>query len=113
MQPPPRFVSRVSTGVAEKVIDHGADGWYAVPMRLILLGGGGHASDVFGALEALQRDGGENDDLQVIGFVAEGPLIEDRFAGRNLPFLGRILELAAVGATHFVSCVGYPAGRKK
>lgn len=82
-------------------------------MRIVLLGGGGHASDVFGALEALAATGASTPSFEVIGFVADGDVDHGRFEGRSIRFLGALARLPELAASHFVSCVGYPAGRKK
>jgi sugar O-acyltransferase (sialic acid O-acetyltransferase NeuD family) len=82
-------------------------------MRIVLLGGGGHASDVLGALEAILQAGSVAGPLTVIGFLADGEVAFRRFAGRSLPHVGGMKDMATVGATHFVSCVGYPQGRRK
>jgi sugar O-acyltransferase (sialic acid O-acetyltransferase NeuD family) len=82
-------------------------------MRIVLLGGGGHASDVFGALEAILQAGSAAAPFTVIGFLADGEVNHGRFDGRSLPHLGGMKDIARVGATHFVSCVGYPQGRRK
>jgi sugar O-acyltransferase (sialic acid O-acetyltransferase NeuD family) len=81
-------------------------------MRIVLLGGGGHASDVLGALEALAA-AAVTSSFEVVGFMADGEVNLSRFENRNIRHLGPLTELGAVKATHFVSCVGYPAGRKK
>jgi sugar O-acyltransferase (sialic acid O-acetyltransferase NeuD family) len=67
--------------------------------RIVLLGGGGHASDVLGALEAVS--------LRVIGFQDDGQPDSKRM--RGLPFLGLIGE--PTDATHFIAAAGWPKVR--
>lgn len=69
-------------------------------MKLVLLGGGGHASDVLGALEATG--------FSPIGFQDDGEPNPARL--RGLPLLGKMG--AEVGATHYIAAVGWPAARK-
>jgi sugar O-acyltransferase (sialic acid O-acetyltransferase NeuD family) len=78
-------------------------------MRIVLLGGGGHASDVLGAIEALNSAGGA---YQVAGIVADVEIDMKRFNARGVRFLGGFDALKRVDASHYISCVGYPEGRK-
>lgn len=80
-------------------------------MRIVLLGAAGHASDVLGALEALVQSGATT--LEIVGLLADGEVDLSRFRGRDIGHLGPISKIGSVEATHFVSCVGYPPGRKK
>lgn len=71
------------------------------PMKLVLIGGGGHASDVLSAFEAAYGP-----DHPVIGVLDDGEPDPRRFAGRGVAKIGSISEPGA--ATHFVLCVGWP-----
>ena len=83
-------------------------------MRIVLLGGGGHASDVLGALEALAATHrGSVERFSIAGFLADDQVDHRRFTGRGVEHLGSMGELSRVDATHFISCIGYPVGRKK
>jgi hypothetical protein len=82
-------------------------------MRIILLGGGGHASDVLGAIEAFNAAcTAPSSKYTVAGIVADAEVDMQRFAGRDVHFLGGLEQLKHVDASHFISCVGYPEGRK-
>jgi sugar O-acyltransferase (sialic acid O-acetyltransferase NeuD family) len=78
--------------------------------RLVLLGGGGHASDVLTAIEALQDAG---DLLEVIGFVDDGAPQITRLARRGLKFLGPSAKLSHLSFDGYVAAVGYPSGRRQ
>jgi sugar O-acyltransferase (sialic acid O-acetyltransferase NeuD family) len=74
-------------------------------VKLVLVGAGGHASDVLAVLEAMGfRD--------VVGLVADTPIDMRRFKGRAVEPLGLISDLPDIGATHYLIAVGYSAPRK-
>lgn len=81
-------------------------------MRIVLLGGGGHASDVLGALEALAALPA-GDRFSVAGILADAEVDLRRFAGRGVRQVGSTADVGRIDATHFISCVGYPEGREK
>jgi sugar O-acyltransferase (sialic acid O-acetyltransferase NeuD family) len=74
--------------------------------RIVLVGGGGHASDVLSALEAIGATGAEPR-REVVGIVADTEPDEQRFAGRGAPWLGPVEVLAGLDA-RFVLAVGWP-----
>ena len=78
--------------------------------KVILIGGGGHASDVLAAYEAVARASGEPH--PVIGLLDDKPIDERRFAHRGVRRIGCAADLENVGATHFILAVGWPAGRR-
>lgn len=80
-------------------------------MRIVLLGGGGHASDVLGAIEAWNASVGAGE-LRVVGIVADQEVDASRFADRAVGRIGGMEDLKHIDATHYISCVGYPQGRK-
>lgn len=80
-------------------------------IRIVLLGGGGHASDVLGVVEDLQDAGGFTAPIEVVGFLDDGDVDLGRFAGREVTKLGTIDDLASVDATHYVLAVGWPSTR--
>ena len=75
---------------------------------LVLVGGGGHASDVLQAIEAVN-------DLRptftVVGILADDEVDARRFAGRSVPHLGPLEDLSRVDAA-YVLAVGWPQGRR-
>lgn len=78
-------------------------------MALVLLGGGGHASDVVSVIEALV-DAGSRDDGPV--FIADDAWERpDRFEDRGEV---KLVESIAAGVPlgRFVVSIGYPAGRR-
>lgn len=81
--------------------------------RLILLGGGGHASDVYGVLEAIYQDNSRSLTIDVLGYVDIQNNYEQRFAKRGLQYLGGFDVIETLNATHFVACAGYPDTRYK
>jgi len=83
-------------------------------MRVVLLGGGGHASDVLGALEALNAKScnGPGIFIEVAGILADDDVAPGRFGHRGIRQIGNIDDLRHIDATHYIACVGYPKGRK-
>ncbi|MBC7630662.1 MAG: acetyltransferase [Flavobacterium sp.] len=77
---------------------------------VVLVGAGGHASDVLGLVEDLRREGM---DLHVPGLLADEKPEMKRFAGRGVQLLGDIATLAERPPTwHYVVAVGYPTTRR-
>ena len=82
-------------------------------MRVVLLGGGGHASDVLGAIEALNQEAAPgHKEIKVAGLLADDDIDPKRFAHRNVRQIGTLDDLASVDASHFIACVGFPEGRR-
>lgn len=77
--------------------------------KLALLGGGGHASDILGLIEDIERL--SNQKIGPIVVADDFWERRDRFAGRNVELISGI-ENAFSEATHFIATVGYPASRK-
>jgi sugar O-acyltransferase (sialic acid O-acetyltransferase NeuD family) len=79
-------------------------------MRIVLIGGGGHASDILGAFEALFGlvGGGRN---PVIGFLDDADVDEARFGHRGLRQLGTVSALRSIDASHYLLATGYPKSR--
>lgn len=75
---------------------------------LVLLGGGGHASDVLAVIEAIPQNAGVD-----LVYVADDHWSRpDRFEGRAVEV--KMIESIEAGATlaPFVVAVGYPGGRR-
>lgn len=80
-------------------------------MRLVLIGGGGHASDVLAAFEEIHTLVGTAH--PVIGWVDDELVDERRFAGRGVGSLGTVDQLGEIDATHYLLAVGWPATRER
>lgn len=77
--------------------------------RLVILGAGGHASDVLGVVEAINDAGGR---WEVVGLLDDDPQPDlRRFAG-GPPLLGTMASLEAVDAS-WVAALGWPSTRLK
>lgn len=82
----------------------------APPTRLVLLGAGGHASDVLGVIEAIN---GLRTTFEVIGLLDDDSAADPlRFAERGVGILGPMAMLEALGAA-WVAAVGYPGPRRR
>ena len=87
------------------------EGGNAKCRRVMLLGAGGHASDVLGVIERINLQGPTWDVVGIADDSKEPKL--DRFAGRDIPFLGTIDEaLARHPDVEFLATIGFPAGRR-
>lgn len=73
-------------------------------LPLVLVGGGGHASDVLQAIEAVNT---VRPTYHVVGVLDDQDVDARRFAGRNVAQIGPIDALATVDAT-YVLCLGWP-----
>lgn len=80
-------------------------------MRIVLIGGGGHASGILGVFEAFYETV-EGQTHPVIGFVDDGDVGEKRFAGRNVKQLGSIDDLKNIDASHYILAIGFSKARK-
>lgn len=79
-------------------------------MKLVLLGGGGHASDIVGLIEDNFRLDG--DSIEIAAICDDQWERKDRFkAYEQKLVLG--IENSAKHAEYFVAAVGYPSGRRK
>jgi sugar O-acyltransferase (sialic acid O-acetyltransferase NeuD family) len=75
---------------------------------LVLVGGGGHASDVLQAIEAIND---VRPTYRVLGLVDDATPDPRRFRGRGVAHLGPISELARLDGA-YVLCVGWPQVRR-
>jgi len=81
-----------------------------VPEPLVLLGAGGHASDVLGVVEALNAG---QPSFVVVGVLDDDPAADaSRFEGRGVTVLGSLDLLAGLDA-RWVAAAGWPAGRRR
>ena len=81
-------------------------------MSIVLLGGGGHASDVLSVIEALEKLGVSHEPIYVADDQWQVP---ERFNGRGSePGAVKMIESIQAGATlaPFLVTVGYPGGRR-
>jgi sugar O-acyltransferase (sialic acid O-acetyltransferase NeuD family) len=76
---------------------------------LVILGAGGHASDVLSVAEAINELAPSTH--RVVGLLASGAADLQRFAGRDVRLLGPISMLAELSAPYVIG-VGYPEGRR-
>ena len=79
--------------------------------RVMLLGAGGHASDVLGVIERINL---QTPTWDVIGIADDSKVPKlERFVTRNIPFLGTVDEaIARHPDVEFIATVGFPAGRR-
>lgn len=80
-------------------------------MRVVLIGGAGHASDVLGAFEAVSRHRGEQKH-PVIGIVADGEVDTHRLSPRGVRQIGLISDLKHIDASHYIVAVGFSQPRQ-
>jgi len=78
--------------------------------RVVLVGGGGHASDILGAFEALAESRGEKRH-PIIGIVADTEVDPRRMEHRGVKQIGDISDLKRIDATHFVLALGFSRTR--
>jgi sugar O-acyltransferase (sialic acid O-acetyltransferase NeuD family) len=81
-------------------------------MRIVLVGGGGHASDVLGVVEDLRAAGAPPGSIEVAGLVCDGDIDQHRFDGRGVSRLGGVDDLDSLDATHYVLAEEWPADRR-
>jgi sugar O-acyltransferase (sialic acid O-acetyltransferase NeuD family) len=77
-------------------------------VRIVLIGGGGHASDVLGAFEAAFGLGQH----PVVGIVADGEIDGRHFAHRGVRQIGDISDLRRIDASHYIVAVGFSRPRQ-
>lgn len=80
-------------------------------MRVLLIGGGGHASDVLGVFEAIAAAAGERHH-PIIGIVADEEIDLQRFMHRGVRQLGSIADIKNINASHYVLGVGFSQPRQ-
>jgi sugar O-acyltransferase (sialic acid O-acetyltransferase NeuD family) len=73
-------------------------------LPIVLVGGGGHASDVLGAVEAANA---ARPTYHVIGILDDHDVDPRRFAGRGVDHIGPVDDVAVVDAA-YVLCLGWP-----
>lgn len=71
----------------------------------VLLGGGGHASDVLAAIEGSTTDA-------VVSIADDGDVRASRFEGRAILLSGSMVDALSLNA-RFLTAVGYPATRRR
>lgn len=71
---------------------------------LVLVGGGGHASDVLGVIEACNA---QHVSFDVMGYVDDDPTVNDRLRLRGVERLGSVDEATSLEA-YFLPAIGYP-----
>jgi sugar O-acyltransferase (sialic acid O-acetyltransferase NeuD family) len=80
-------------------------------VRVLMIGGGGHASDILGAFEAVAHHSGERKHV-VIGIVADEEVDQRRFAHRGVRQLGAISDIKKIDASHYVLGIGFSQPRQ-
>jgi sugar O-acyltransferase (sialic acid O-acetyltransferase NeuD family) len=73
-------------------------------LPIVLVGGGGHASDVLQAVEAVND---ARPTYHVVGVLDDSDVDPRRFAGRGVTHIGSISELNSIDAA-YVLCLGWP-----
>jgi sugar O-acyltransferase (sialic acid O-acetyltransferase NeuD family) len=76
--------------------------------RLLLIGGGGHASDVLQAIEAINAS---EPTFAVVGILDDNTVDERRFIGRGVVQVGTIDDIGSFDAA-YVACIGWPWTRR-
>ena len=76
--------------------------------RIVLVGGGGHASDVLQAIEAVNE---LVPTFEVVGILDDGEVDPARFGGRGVEHIGSVDDIASLDGV-FVLAVGWPATRR-
>ena len=74
------------------------------PLPVVLIGGGGHASDVLQAIEAVNAD---RPAYHVVGILDDHDVDPRRFAGRGVAHIGPVDDVATVDAA-YILCLGWP-----
>jgi len=79
------------------------------PVRVVLVGAGGHATSVASILEQRTRNGLGH--YEIIGALDDDPAAAAALGSRALPHLGTFADLATVDADTHVLCLGWPSDR--
>jgi sugar O-acyltransferase (sialic acid O-acetyltransferase NeuD family) len=80
-------------------------------MRVVLVGGGGHASDILGVFEAVARAQGAAR-MPVAGLVADEDVDLTRFTHRGVTQIGYIDDLPKLDVSHYIIAIGYSQPRR-
>lgn len=78
-------------------------------MKIVLLGGGGHASDTLGVIEALNKL--PNVHFDVVAIADDQWERKDRFQNRNMNLILGLKNAYKLG-TYFIATIGYPVERR-
>jgi sugar O-acyltransferase (sialic acid O-acetyltransferase NeuD family) len=84
-------------------------------MRLVLIGGGGHASDVLGCIEAVNEalSYTRGREISVAGIVDQEEVDPRRFAHRGVHQIGDMSALKGIDASHYILCQGWGEPRRR
>lgn len=80
-------------------------------MRVVLVGGGGYASNILGVFEEIWRLDSASA-LSVAGIVADGDVDDRRFRHRGIKQIGSIEEISSIDASHYIVAIGWPKNRQ-
>lgn len=80
-------------------------------MRVVLIGGGGHASDILGVFEDIWKLDSASV-LSVAGIVADEDVDDRRFRHRGVKQIGSINAISSVDASHYIVAIGWPQARQ-
>lgn len=75
-------------------------------MRIVLVCGGGLASDVLGIIDAINDSGCK---VAIVGFVADDGIDEWRLGYKQI---GTIDDIKNLDCSHYIVCLGYPKAKK-
>ena len=76
--------------------------------NLVLVGGGGHASDVLHTIEAVNA---RQPTYRVLGILADDEIDRRRFRGRDMERIGTVDDVGSIDAA-YVLCIGWPWARR-
>jgi len=80
-------------------------------MRIVLIGGGGLASDILEAFEAVSAHNGQQNH-PIIGIVADTEIDPRRFSHRGVRQIGDISDLKHIDASHYLVAIGRSQARQ-
>lgn len=82
-------------------------------MRIVLIGGGGHASDVLGVIEDLNlASSSRAAEVEVAGILDDGEVDGTRFHDRGVRQIGTLADIGSIDASHYVVAMGWPSSRR-